>query len=29
LDGVEFAALDLVQNGLAGDPEVFGGLVER
>ena len=29
LDGVEFAALDLVQHGLAGDAEAFGGLVER
>ena len=28
LDGVEFAALDLVQHDLSGDPEAFGGLVE-
>ena len=25
LDGVELAALDLVQHGLAGDPEDLGG----
>ena len=29
LDGGEFAALDLVQDGLAGDAERLGGLVER
>ena len=29
LDGVEFAALDLVQNGLAGAPEALGGLAQR
>jgi len=28
VDGVEFAALDLVQHGLAGDAEVAGGLAE-
>ncbi len=28
VDGVEFAALDLVQHGLAGDAEVGGGLAE-
>ena len=28
VDGVEFAALDLVQHGLAGDAEAGGGLVE-
>lgn len=29
LDGVELAALDLVQNGLAGASELLGGLVQR
>ena len=29
VDGVEFAALDLVQHGLAGDAEAGGGLAER
>ena len=29
VDGGEFAALDLVQHGLAGDAERLGGLVER
>jgi hypothetical protein len=29
VDGVELAALDLVQHGLAGDAEAGGGLVER
>jgi hypothetical protein len=28
LDGVELAALDLVQHGLAGDPEDLGGVGE-
>ena len=28
VDGVEFAALDLVQHGLAGDAEAGGGLAE-
>jgi hypothetical protein len=29
VDGGEFAALDLVQNGLAGESECVGGLGER
>jgi hypothetical protein len=29
LDRVSLAALDLVQHGLAGDTEAFGGFVER
>ena len=28
LDGVQLAALDLVQNGLASDAESLGGLIE-
>ena len=28
MDGLQFAALDLVQHGLSGDAECFGGLVE-
>jgi hypothetical protein len=28
VDGLQFAALDLVQHGLSGDAEGFGGLVE-
>ena len=28
VDGGELAALDLVQHGLAGDAEHFGGLIE-
>ena len=29
VDGLQLAALDLVQHGLAGDAEHFGGLVQR
>lgn len=28
VDGLQFAALDLVQHGLSGNAEGFGGLVE-
>jgi len=28
VDGIQFAALDLVQHGLSGDAEGFGGVVE-
>lgn len=29
LDGVQFAAFDLVQNGLSRAPEPFRGVIER